>query len=96
MALLEDVLEKPLITEKTSIISEEANKYGFIVNLKANKNQIKTAVETLYDVKVLSVKTSILPGKMKRAGKFVKKSSKTKKAYVQLAEGQKIEFFKGV
>lgn len=96
MALLEDVLEKPLITEKTSIISEEANKYGFVVNLKANKNQIKTAVETLYDVKVLSVKTSILPGKMKRAGKFVKKSSKTKKAYVQLAEGQKIEFFKGV
>ncbi len=96
MALLEDVLEKPLITEKTSIISEESNKYGFIVNLKANKNQIKTAVETLYDVKVLSVKTSILPGKMKRAGKFVKKSSKTKKAYVQLAEGQKIEFFKGV
>jgi large subunit ribosomal protein L23 len=96
MALLEDVLKKPLITEKTSIIGEQANKYGFMVNLKANKNQIKTAVETLYDVKVLSVKTSILPGKMKRAGKFVKKSSKTKKAYVQLAEGQKIEFFKGV
>jgi len=96
MALLEDVLVKPLITEKTSIISEEANKYGFVVNLKANKNQIKTAVETLYDVKVLSVKTSILPGKMKRAGKAIKKSSKTKKAYIQLAEGQKIEFFKGV
>ena len=96
MALLEDVLKKPLITEKTSIISEEANKYGFVVDLKANKNQIKTAIETLYDVKVLSVRTSILPGKMKRAGKFVKKTTKTKKAYVQLAEGQKIEFFKGV
>lgn len=96
MAQLEEILKKPLITEKTSIISEETNRYGFVVDLKANKNQIKDAVETLYDVKVLNVKTSILPGKMKRAGRFVKKTSKTKKAYVQLAEGQKIEFFKGV
>ncbi len=96
MAQLEEVLKKPLITEKTSIIGEETNRYGFIVDLKANKNQIKNAVETLYDVKVLNVKTSILPGKLKRAGRFVKKSTKTKKAYVQLAEGQKIEFFKGV
>lgn len=96
MAQLEEVLKKPLITEKTSIIGEATNRYGFIVDLKANKNQIKNAVETLYDVKVLNVKTSILPGKLKRAGRFVKKSTKTKKAYVQLAEGQKIEFFKGV
>jgi len=96
MAQLEDVLKKPLITEKTSIIGEASNKYGFIVDLKANKNQIKNAVETLYDVKVLSVRTSILPGKLKRAGRFVKKTTKTKKAYVELAEGQKIEFFKGV
>jgi len=96
MAQLENVLKKPLITEKTSIISEETNRYGFVVELKASKNQIKTAVESLYDVKVLNVKTSILPGKVKKAGKTVKKTSKTKKAYVQLAEGQKIEFFKGV
>ncbi|MEC7275635.1 MAG: 50S ribosomal protein L23 [Bdellovibrionota bacterium] len=96
MAVLEEVLQKPLITEKTSIIGEATNRYGFIVDLKANKNQIKNAVETLYNVKVLNVKTSILPGKLKRAGRFVKRTSKTKKAYVQLAEGQKIEFFKGV
>jgi large subunit ribosomal protein L23 len=96
MALLTDVLKKPLITEKTSILGEQANRYGFIVDLKANKNQIKNAIESLYDVKVLNIKTSILPGKLKRAGRFVKKTSKTKKAYVQLAEGQKIEFFKGV
>ncbi len=96
MAQLENVLKKPLITEKTSIIGEQANRYGFIVDLKANKNQIKNAIESLYDVKVLNVKTSILPGKVKRAGKTVKKTSKTKKAYIQLAEGQKIEFFKGV
>lgn len=96
MAQLEEVLKKPLITEKTSIIGESSNKYGFIVDLKANKNQIKSAIETLYDVKVVSVRTSILPGKLKRAGRFVKKTSKTKKAYIELAEGQKIEFFKGV
>ncbi|MCF8059092.1 MAG: 50S ribosomal protein L23 [Bacteriovoracaceae bacterium] len=96
MAQLEEILKKPLITEKTSIIGEKTNRYGFVVDLKANKNQIKTAIETLYDVKVLNVKTSILPGKIKRAGKTVKKTSKTKKAYIQLAEGQKIEFFKGV
>lgn len=96
MAQLTEVLKKPLITEKTSILGEQANRYGFIVDLKSNKNQIKEAIETLYDVKVLNIKTSILPGKLKRAGRFVKKSSKTKKAYVQLAEGQKIEFFKGV
>ncbi|MCR9203166.1 MAG: 50S ribosomal protein L23 [Halobacteriovoraceae bacterium] len=96
MAQLEEVLKKPLITEKTSIIGEASNKYGFIVDLKANKNQIKNAIETLYDVKVVSVRTSILPGKLKRAGRFVKKTSKTKKAYIELAEGQKIEFFKGV
>lgn len=96
MAQLEEVLKKPLITEKTSIIGESSNKYGFVVDLKANKNQIKKAIETLYDVKVLNVRTSILPGKLKKAGRFVKKTQKTKKAYVELAEGQKIEFFKGV
>jgi len=96
MAHLEDILKKPLITEKTSILGEKSNKYGFIVDLKANKNQIRNAVETLYDVKVVSIRTSILPGKLKRAGRFVKKTTKSKKAYIKLAEGQKIEFFKGV
>lgn len=93
---LEEVIKKPLITEKSSLIGENTNRYGFYVELKANKNQIKSAVESLYNVKVLNVKTSILPGKVKRAGKSLTKTSKRKKAFVQLAEGQKIEFFKGV
>jgi len=93
---LEDIIKRPLITEKSSLIGENTNRYGFYVELKANKNQIKTAVESLYNVKVLNVKTSILPGKVKRAGKNLAKSAKRKKAFVQLAEGQKIEFFKGV
>ena len=93
---LENVLKKPLITEKASLTTEKYNRYGFVVDLKANKNQIKMAVEKLYDVKVLDVKTSIAPGKQKRFGKVVKKTSKSKKAFVQLGEGQRIEFFKGV
>jgi large subunit ribosomal protein L23 len=93
---IEEVLVKPLITEKMSDIGEKFNRYAFYVNLKSNKNQIREAVEKLYDVKVLNIKTSILPGKLRRAGKSVKKSSKRKKAVVQLKDGQKIEFFKGI
>lgn len=93
---MQDVLLKPLITEKASDASDKQNRFGFLVALGANKNQIKHAVEKLYDVKVLNVKTSILPGKLKRAGKSVKKTPKTKKAFVQLKDGQRIEFFKGV
>lgn len=96
MAKLEQVILSPVITEKMSKISDKENRFGFKVALKANKNQIKEAVEKLYDVKVLNVKTSILPGKVKRAGKTVKKSAKTKKAFVQIEDGQKIEFFKGI
>ncbi|MFP5386630.1 MAG: 50S ribosomal protein L23 [Bacteriovoracia bacterium] len=93
---LENVLIKPLLTEKTSQETESFNRYAFVVNTKANKNQIKSAVEKFFDVKVVSVRTSVLPGKTKRAGKGMKKSSSTKKAYVQLQDGQKIEFFKGI
>lgn len=93
---LENVLIKPLLTEKTSLITETFNRYAFVVNVKANKNQIKNAVEKYFDVKVVSVHTSVLPGKQKRAGKSVKKTSAQKKAYVELQEGQKIEFFKGI
>ena len=89
MAHIEQIIEKPLITEKASLISEKQNRYGFKVALKANKNQIKQAVESLYDVKVLNVKTSVLPGKVKRVGKGTKKTSSFKKAFVQVEEGQK-------
>jgi large subunit ribosomal protein L23 len=93
---LENVLIKPLLTEKTSKETELFNRYAFVVNTKANKNQIKSAVEKFFDVKVVSVRTSVLPGKTKRAGKGHKKTSSSKKAYVQLQDGQKIEFFKGI
>ena len=93
---LENVIIKPLLTEKTSKETEAFNRYAFVVHVKSNKNHIKNAIEKFFDVKVLSVRTSVLPGKTKRAGKGFKKSAKTKKAYVQLQDGQKIEFFKGI
>jgi large subunit ribosomal protein L23 len=96
MAHLEEIIVKPLITEKVSFATEKQNRYGFVVDTKANKYQIKAAVEKLYDVKVLNIKTNITPGKLKRMGKSIKKSGKVKKAFVQLAEGQKIEFFRGI
>ncbi len=96
MLSLENVLIKPLLTEKTSKETETFNRYAFVVNTKANKNQIKSAVEKYFDVKVVSVRTSVLPGKTKRAGRGYKKTASSKKAYVQLQDGQKIEFFKGI
>jgi large subunit ribosomal protein L23 len=93
---LEHVLIKPLLTEKSSRETELFNRYAFVVNLKANKNHIKNAVEKFFNVKVVSVHTAVLPGKVKRAGRGFKKTSSSKKAYVQLQDGQKIEFFKGI
>lgn len=96
MANLDQIIRKPLMTEKGTLESEKNNRYGFIVDIKANKYQIKDAVEKLFDVRVEKVWTNITPGKMKRAGRKVKKASPLKKAYVQVGQGQKIEFFKGV
>ena len=96
MSQNEDVIVRPLITEKASIQTEQFNRYGFEVAIWANKNQIKQAIEKLYDVRVLNVKTSVLPGRKKRYGRFTSKTTKMKKAFIQLTTGQKIEFFKGV
>ena len=96
MAGLENIIIRPLITEKISQMSDAQNKYGFQVLLSASKSQIKAAIEKNYDVKVVNIRTIITPGKTKRAGSRPKKLSKTKKAIVALKAGQKIEFFKGV
>jgi large subunit ribosomal protein L23 len=93
---LEQVLIKPMLTEKASVTTEEQNRYVFKVQPKSSKNQIKDAVEKMFDVKVVNVKTAILPGKVKRAGRKVKKTASWKKAYVQIQEGQKLELFKGI
>lgn len=93
---VEQVLIKPLLTEKSSIETENTNRYVFKVQTKANKYQIKDAVEAMFDVKVVNVHTAILPGKVKRAGKVTKKTSSWKKAYVKIQDGQKLELFQGI
>ncbi len=76
--------------------TEKTNRYVFKVQRKASKFQVKDAVEKMFDVKVVNVRTSVTPGKVKRAGKALKKSSSWKKAYVKIADGQKLELFKGI
>jgi large subunit ribosomal protein L23 len=95
MENLRDVLIRPVVTEKTTAMMQD-NKYTFIVPLKANKVEIRQAVETLFKVKVEAVNTIRVEGKVKRMGKNVGKRPDYKKAIVKLAPGERIEFFEGV
>ena len=90
-----DVLIRPLITEKTSMMMQE-NKYTFKVPVTANKTEIRRAVESIWNVKVLSVTTIRVSGKVKRMGKNVGRTSDYKKAIVRLAEGQTLPIFEGM
>jgi large subunit ribosomal protein L23 len=90
------VLRRPLVTEKSTIAREELNIVTFAVDPHANKHEIRNAVETLFDVKVLEVRTMRMPRKSRRLGRFVGRRPEWKKAIVRLAQGQKIEFFEGV
>jgi large subunit ribosomal protein L23 len=93
---LTDVIRRPLITEKTSILREDGRTIVFQVASNANKIEIKRAVEQLFGAKVASVRTSIAHGKIKRQGRFAGQRSDWKKAYVKLREGQKMpEFLEG-
>jgi large subunit ribosomal protein L23 len=93
---LEDIIKRPLIlTEKGNLLREQGNQYLFEVNPKANKVQIKQAVETLFKVNVVGVNTLITRGKMRRMGRGHAKTKNWKKAIVTLVEGESIEFFEG-
>ena len=93
---LTDVVRRPLITEKTSILREDGRTIVFQVAPGANKVQIRHAVEQLLGTKVESIRTSIAHGKIKRQGRFAGRRSDWKKAYVKLAEGAKMpEFLEG-
>jgi large subunit ribosomal protein L23 len=93
---LHDVIQQPLVTEKSNIAKEEANIATFRVDPAATKHDIRRAVESLFEVKVTNVRTMRQPGKMKRVGKNIGRRPSWKKAIVELAEGQMIEFFEGV
>ena len=96
MLKVTDVLRRPLITEKTTVIREDGRTLVFEVAREANKIDIRRAVEQLLGPKVESVKTSLAHGKMKRQGKYQGRRSDWKKAYVTLREGEKLpEFLQG-
>jgi large subunit ribosomal protein L23 len=103
------IIKRPLLTEKGTLLKETGGSSGadldpeavkaqllFEVAKDANKVEIRHAVEKLWNVNVLAVRTSIVRGKEKRMGRFVGKRSNWKKAVVTIAAGQNIEFFEGV
>ena len=91
-----DVIRRPLITEKTTIIREAGNTLVFEVAREANKIDIRRAVELLLGSKVASVRTSLTHGKIKRQGRYSGQRPDWKKAYVRLRSGEKLpEFLQG-
>jgi large subunit ribosomal protein L23 len=91
-----DVIRKPLVTEKSNIGREASNVVTLAVDPRANKHEIARAVEQLFDVSVVEVRTMRMPRKTRRVGRYAGRKPEWKKALVRLAEGQSIEFFEGV
>jgi len=95
-----DILIKPIVTEKMTAQSEALHRYGFIVDKRANKHQIKLAIQEMYDVKVATVNTMRYEGKAKsrftRTGILRGKTNAFKKAVVTLAEGDTIDFYSNI
>ncbi|MBU2551579.1 MAG: 50S ribosomal protein L23 [Proteobacteria bacterium] len=89
------ILIRPLITEKSTLQKEMNNQIAFEVHPKANKIEIKKALELAFKVKVVGIRTMNMDGKRKRVGRFVGRRPHWKKAVVKLAPGQSIEFFEG-
>lgn len=100
MAGVNDILIKPIITEKMTEAGDDFNQYGFVVSKKANKIQIRKAVEEMYGVTVESVNTMRYRGKSRsrytRAGIIKGKENSFKKAVVTLAEGDTIDFYSNI
>jgi large subunit ribosomal protein L23 len=90
------VIRRPIITEKGNIQKEENNKVTFEVHPDANKQEIKAAVEKIFKVRVLNVRSLNQRGKIKRVGRFQGKRRNWKKAIVTLGPDDQIEFFEGV
>ncbi len=91
-----DIIKRPLITEKTSIQKELNNQVSFEVDRRANRIEIKRAVESIFSVRVASVQTMQVTGKVKRRGRIEGKRRNWKKAIVRLMPGERIDFFDGV
>ena len=89
------IIIKPVISEKSYNLIETENQYTFQVDKRANKNQIKRAIEEAFDVKVHKVNTANVKSKPKRQGLSRGRTASWKKAVVRLAEGERIELFEG-
>lgn len=90
------ILDRPRITEKGAMASSVNNSFVFRVHPKANKSEIKNAVETIFDVKVKSVRTMNYMGKIKRVGARSGRQNNWKKAYVSLEAGNTIDLVEGL
>ena len=90
------IVIRPIVTEKSTLLRETSNKYAFRVVPTATKRQIAQAVEELFDVHVRDVKTIRMQGKKKRLGRNIGRRPSWKKAIVTLAEGDTVDFFEGV
>jgi large subunit ribosomal protein L23 len=95
-----EILIKPIVTEKMTGLTDKFNRYGFIVARRANKLQIKKAVEELYGVKVETVNTMVVGGKRKsrftKSGVIAGRTATRKKAVITLAEGDTIDFYSNI
>jgi large subunit ribosomal protein L23 len=91
-----DILKRPVITEKSTIQKEANNQLTFEVDRRANKVEIRRAVEQIFSVRVMDVRTMQMKGKAKRFGRTLGMRRNWKKAIVTLAQGEHVEFFEGV
>lgn len=91
-----ELIRRPIITEKATRMKDERGQVSFVVDIRANKLQIKKAVEQVFDVHVTSVRTLRMRGKRRRLGRYQGQRPDWKKAIVTLREGDRIEFFEGV
>ncbi|GAB7088484.1 50S ribosomal protein L23 [Marinifilum fragile] len=95
-----DILIKPIVTEKMTDQSEKFNRFGFVVDRRATKIEIKAAVESMYNVKVAAVNTMNYQGKKKsrytKAGVIAGRTASFKKAIVTLVEGDNIDFYSNI
>lgn len=95
-----DIIKKPVITEKMTEMGEKFNRFGFIVDKRANKLQIKEAIKEIYGVEITSINTMNYDGKAKsrftKAGFISGKTNSFKKAIVTLAEGETIDFYSNI
>ncbi len=91
-----DIIRRPLVTEKTTLQKEAHNQVSFEVARRANRIEVKKAVEKIFNVRVADVRTIQVKGKVKQKGRIIGKRSDWKKAIVTLMPGERIEFFEGV